>query len=61
MSDLGSDEKISVSASQDLAYEKSMAPLDEVWVLQWSYADKIVVRMLSNRKHGTRVAFKIQQ
>lgn len=61
MSDLGSDEDISVSASQDLAYDKSFAPLDEVWVLQWSYPDKKVVRMLSRRKRGVRIAFKVQQ
>lgn len=61
MSDLGSDDKISVSASQNLAYEKSFATTEEVWVLQWSYQDDIVVRMLSKRSHGIRIGVKIQQ
>lgn len=61
MSDLGSDENISVSASQDLAYEKSFVTTDKVWVLQWSYDNNEVVRMLSKRSHGIRIGVKIQQ
>jgi len=61
MSDFGSDEKVSVSACQDLAYEKHFTPFDDVYVLQWSYAAGRIVRQLGSRRRNTSVSFLVQQ
>lgn len=61
MSEFGSDDFISISASQDLAYTKFFADLNEVWVLQWTVADEQASRLLSNRKHNIKCVFLIQQ
>jgi len=61
MSDYGADKNPSIAAAQNLTYEKGFLPLVKANVMQWTYANQIVVRKIAHRKTGSNCLFKIQE
>ena len=61
MSDFGADKKPDVNIAQDFSFDKNFTPLSRTNVMQWTYADDVVVQKFANRKDNTNILFKFDR
>ena len=61
MSDYGADKKPDLNIAKDFSFAKNFTPLDKTNVMQWSYADDVVVQKFANRKDGTNILIKFDR
>jgi len=60
MSDYGADAEPDMVKTFDLMTTKSMAPVEGVNVMQWTYSGR-VVRKLARRQDHTNILFKLEE
>lgn len=61
MSDYGADKKPDLNIAQDFSFDKNFTPLDKTNVMQWTYADDIVVQKFACRQDHTNILFRFDR
>lgn len=58
MSDYGADKNPDLNIARHFSFDQNFTPLAKTNVMQWTYADGVVVQKFANRRDHSNILFK---